>query len=429
MSGHNDSMIPNELVYGLLALLLIAAVGFGYDYYRYEINEVLFKFAKVQLWAFAKLGFDNAQDAYKTLSEANPGEYTFEVVKRVYGYVGYYTRWVFAAILGVLALRIYFVGIGTAYSRRMTMEKVIEENVKAYPSLAPVAGRKILDEDPNKGPWRVATQPLQFAIPRKLLINSVTRNPVLHEEVMDENHFPIKYSIYLEPGAPPLELDKKKAKRVFEKQLGEKFKKPIFNENNQLNLELIKDLPDYYQGLIAIFLAYGNGSKGREDASQMMDQMALSFREGGRRITVDRVLYKKSYTQAFQIDISGATELIEKYSKNRDLYHSTKYHTTYINAWICSLYIYARQKGVLPTSLIIWLRPTDRKLWYVLNQVGGDTPWVEGSAVWAHMGAEQKYHRTINTPMVGGAIDALEEALQELCWLPAQLKSVNEDQF
>ena len=150
----------------------------------------------------------------------------------------------------------------------------------AYPSLAPVAGRKILDEDPNKGPWRVPAQPLQFAIPRKLLINSATGKPVLHEEVMDENHFPIKYSKYLEPGAAPLKLDKEKTTKVFQKQLGPKFEEPIFNEENQLNLEIIKKLPDYYQGLIAIFLAYGNGASGREDADQMIDKMALSFREG-----------------------------------------------------------------------------------------------------------------------------------------------------
>ena len=160
----------------------------------------------------------------------------------------------------------------------------------------------------------------------------------------------------------------------------------------------------------------------------MIDKMALSFREEGRRITVDRVLYKKTYTMDFAIDITGATELIEKYSKNRELYHSTKYHTSYINTWMCALYIYARKKGVLPTSLIIWLRPTDRGLWYGLNQVGGDTPWVEASATWAHMSAEQQYRRTLNTPMVGGAVDGLEEALQELCWLPSPPKTVTEDQ-
>ncbi len=429
MNGNNDSTIPNELVYGLLALVLFAAVGFGYDYYRFEVNEILFKFAKVQLWVFAMLGFDNAQSAYQTLSEANPGEYTFEIVKRIYGYVGYYTRWVFGAVIGFMALRMYLVGIGTGYSRRLTMEKVIEENVIAYPSLAPVAGRKILDEDPNKGPWRVPAQPLQFVVPKKLLINTVTNKPVRHEEVMDENHFPVKYSIYLEAGAPPLKLDKDKTTMVFEKQLGEKFKKPIFDETNQLNLEIIKELPEHYQGLIAIFLAYGNGASGREDAEAMIDKMALSFREEGRRITIDRVLYKKTYTQDYEMDVSGAIELIEKYSKTRDLYHGTKYHTTYINTWMCSLYIYARKKGVLPTSLIIWLRPTDRKLWYVLNQVGGDTPWVEGAAVWAHMSAEQQYRRTLNTPMITGAVDGLEEALQELCWLPAPPKVVTEDQI
>lgn len=429
MSGHReDSMIPDSAVYAVVVLVLCAAIGFGYDYYRFEVNEVLFKIAKIQLWAFAKLGFDNAQTAYKTISEANPGEYTFDIVKRIYGFVGYYTRWVFAAIIALISLRMYLVGVGSGYSRKLTMEKIIEENVVAYPSLAPIAGRKILEEDPNKGPWRVPAQPLQFVVPRKLLINSETGEPVIHEEVMDKDHFPIKYSKYLEPGAPPLKLDKDRTEKIFQKQLGAGFKKPIFDANFQLNLESVNELPDYYQGLIAIFLAYGSGASGRDDAEKMIDQMALSFREEGRRITVCRVVYKKTYTQEFDLDIAGATELIEKYSKRRELYHGTKYHTTYINTWMCSLYVYARKKGVLPTSLIIWLRPTDRRLWYVLNQVGGDTPWVEGAATWAHMAAEQQYRRTLRTPMVSGAIEGLEEALQELCWLPAPPKIVTEDQ-
>lgn len=428
MSGQSEGGIPNAVVYAVLALVFCTLIGFGYDFYRYEVNGILFKFAKIQLWVFAQLGFDNAQAAYKTLSEANPGEYTFDIIQKVYGYVGYYTKWVFGAFISIMALRIYLVGVGSEYARKLTMEKIIEENVVAYPSLAPVAGRKILDEDPNKGPWRVPVQPLQFAIPKKLLINSKTRKPVVHEEVMDENHFPIKYSIYLEPDAPVLELDKEKAQKVFKKQLGMKFNKPIFNESNQLNLELINDLPDYYQGLIAIFLAYGSGANGRDDAEKMIDQTALSFREEGRRITVDRVIYKKTYTQDFDINITGAKEIIKKYSDRRDLYHHTKYHTTYINAWMCSLYIFARKKGVLPTSLIIWLRPTDRRLWYVLNQVGGDTPWVEAAATWAHMAAEEQYCRTLITPMISGAIDGLEGALQELCWLPAPPKKVTEDQ-
>lgn len=428
MNGQNESMVPNSMVYAAVALVLCVAIGFVYDYYRFEVNEVLFNFAKIQLWVFAMLGFEDAQAAYKTVSEANPGEYSFDIVQRIYGYVGYYTRWVFGAFIAFLAIRMYFVGIGSGYSRRLTMEKVLEENVAAYPSLAPIVGRKILDEDPNKGPWRVPLQPLQFAVPKKLLINTATGNPVEHDEVMDKDHFPIKYSIYLEPDAPPLKLDEEKTKKVFQKQLGPIFQKPIFDNENQLNLESVKDLADYYQGLIAIFLAYGSGASGREDAEKMIDQMALSFREDGRRITIDRILYKKTYTQDFDINITGAPEIIEKYSKRRDLYHNTKYHTTYINTWMCSLYIYARKKGVLPTSLIIWLRPTDRRLWYVLNQVGGDTPWVEGAAVWAHMSAEEQYRRTLNTPMIGGAVDGLKEALQELCWLPSPKKTVTEDE-
>lgn len=428
MSGQADNNLPNMVVYVIVLMVFCAVCAYGYDYYRAEVNEVLFNFAKIQLWVFAKLGFDKAQAAYQLISDANPGEYSFDIVKRIYGYVGYYTRWVFAACILIFLLRIYIVGIGSDYTRKLTMEKLVEENVNAYPSLAPVAGRRILEEDPNEGPWRVALQPLQFSVPKNLLINSITGNPVIHEEVMDDNHFPVEHSKYLGKDADPLKLNKEKTERVFKKQLGSKFKKPIFDKNNELSAESLAELPEYYQGLAAIFLAYGAGAAGREDAGDLIDHMALSFREGGRRVTVDRGLYKKTYTQDYDINIDGATELIEKYSKRREVFHSTKNHTTYINTWMCALYMYARKKGVLPTSLIIWLKPADRRLWYVLNQVGGDTPWVEGAASWAHMSVEKQYGRTLRTPMISGAVDALEEALQELSWLPAPPKIVTEDE-
>jgi hypothetical protein len=93
-------------------------------------------------------------------------------------------------------------------------------------------------------------------------------------------------------------------------------------------------------------------------------------------------------------------------------------HARYLNVWFMALLALARTKGALPSSMWIWLKPTDRTLFYALNQAGGRTAWAEAAGPWSHLEAERAAGRALAGPMVEAAVEAMERSLAEEGWLP-----------
>lgn len=82
----------------------------------------------------------------------------------------------------------------------------------------------------------------------------------------------------------------------------------------------------------------------------------------------------------------------------------------------------ARADGVQASSDFLWLKPIDRRMWYVLNTVGRQTPFVEAAGVFAHWRAEKEMGKRIVVPMVEEATNALELALKEIVYKPDEPK-------
>ncbi|MGN6232432.1 MAG: secretion/conjugation apparatus DotM-related subunit [Trinickia sp.] len=61
----------------------------------------------------------------------------------------------------------------------------------------------------------------------------------------------------------------------------------------------------------------------------------------------------------------------------------------YPRTLLMGLLIEARQLGVLPSSMFIWLKPLDRALWYPLNTAGRKVPFMESAGVFNQWQAEQ----------------------------------------
>ena len=86
----------------------------------------------------------------------------------------------------------------------------------------------------------------------------------------------------------------------------------------------------------------------------------------------------------------------------------------YASTVISAMLLEARKHGVLPPSFFIWLRPSNRALWYTLNGVGRSTPFSEASGVHAHRLAEQVAGHGIELAYVVKCVDALEKAIREV---------------
>ena len=103
---------------------------------------------------------------------------------------------------------------------------------------------------------------------------------------------------------------------------------------------------------------------------------------------------------------------------NCDLIAKVVYRHAYVMTVMAAMLELSRCDGVLATSEFVWLKPLDRQLWYVLNDMGRQTPSIESAGVFAHLAAEKKFGRPLRVPMVDEAVVALGEALEEILYEP-----------
>ena len=86
----------------------------------------------------------------------------------------------------------------------------------------------------------------------------------------------------------------------------------------------------------------------------------------------------------------------------------------------------SRDDGVVPSSEFLWLKPLDRRLWYMLNSVGRQTPFAEVGGPFAHWLAEKSMGRRLIAPMIDEAIKALEIAVKEIQLSPKEMQGLTE---
>jgi intracellular multiplication protein IcmP len=56
--------------------------------------------------------------------------------------------------------------------------------------------------------------------------------------------------------------------------------------------------------------------------------------------------------------------------------------------------------GVLQSALFLWLKPKDRRLWYILNNVGRKVAWPEITGVFAHWQFEYTLMQTFDKELI-----------------------------
>src|SRR4029079_9643029 len=113
------------------------------------------------------------------------------------------------------------------------------------------------------------------------------------------------------------------------------------------------------------------------------------------------------------LDYSGVDELLKKHINSKDVQTILKSHA-YVMTVMASMLEKARDDGVQASADFLWLKPRDRRLWYMMNTVGRQTPFIEVAGVYAHWIAEKEAGKRILVPMVEEASKALEIALKEV---------------
>jgi intracellular multiplication protein IcmP len=286
--------------------------------------------------------------------------------------VGDYIRYPIVLILLFLAYKIYTSNLVSKYKTAHSMMTLRKQEQYNWPAIMPIVKEDLVSQDVNQGPWAMALTPMEFA--RK---NNLLRK----DDALLDNQLP---GMEMTAG-----LRKGDAKRVFTMQLG-----PYWTDFEHCS-------PQVY-AMAGVFMARMNRDK--DGANLILSTLDKTFVTGKPDFSVARPIVKKYK------DTEAVQEIISKHA--------------YVLTVISALLAGARDDGVVPSSEFLWLKPVDRRLWYMLNCIGRQTPYSEVAGPFAHLKAEKVMGRRCLVPMVDEAIRALEIAIKEVKLTPRQMQEL-----
>ena len=275
-------------------------------------------------------------------------------------YVGQYLRYPVALILLLLIVYLYVASPTERFKNIFTTKQLRLTEQEDWPQIMPVAKLDLVNVNLDKEPWAMALNPMRFCEKYGLIKKEKEKNG--------------QYNISLIHGA---------AYRILGLQLGPRWRG-------------YEAIPMYLQALFAVFITRIDGEK--KVADKLEEQLAASASSG-------------------QLNFTGVKELIEKHKNNKTVQRTIAKHA-YVTTVMASLLVAAREAGVLASAEFIWLKTLDRRMWYMLNNVGRPTAFAEISGAFAHWLAEKKLGLPLTTPMVDEAVTGLGLALKEILYKP-----------
>lgn len=297
------------------------------------------------------------------------GTITFNDLVSMGSSVGVWLRLPFVVMLLVLAVIVYVGNTTRVYKRTYNMKDFAKLESKNWPQITPILNLDLIKADIDSGPWAMALTPMQFC-KRYRLLEEVRPQ---RREGMSRKDWD-KVEVVLKRG---------EANKIFSMQLG-----PLWAGANKL--------PPHARALFAVFAARINADS--QAAMKLLGQIAASS------------LHK-------ELNFAGADDLLKKH-ENTKLVQAVVQSHAYVNTVMAAMLLAARDDGVQASSDFLWLKPRDRRLWYTLNTVGRQTPFIEVAGIFAHWVAEREAGRKLMVPMVEEATNAVEQALKEVVYRP-----------
>jgi len=343
---------------------------FGWLIYRYFQNQIVGFYFKIKLMeiSFISLFTNNLEDVRTTILTATPTTVTFHELNLIGQAVGAYLRIPFILIIITLAFLVFIGNSTRVFKRTYSMHDMVDLEKSNWPQITPVVGLNLVKVDIDKGPWAMAMTPIQFCKRHNLLEE--------HKRQMQEGMTRKEWNQI------DVTLKRGLANKVFALQLGAAW-------------QGTHRLPPHVRALFAAFAARFQGDS--KPALELFARMGAS--------------------SAGQLDFTGVDELLKKHEGSKGVQRVINSHA-YVLTVMAAMLEAAREDGVQASADFLWLKPVDRRLWYMLNTVGRQTPFVEVAGPFAHWMAEKEIGRHLLVPMVEEATNALEIALKEIIYHP-----------
>lgn len=364
----DNSMAPVWIT----VLIFVVAYGIWYAGHQYIVAFIF----KITVWQGQLINFfinnKNLQNNIYLMQTIDPVKVNWDQFIVLLRSVGDYVRYPVIGALIFLAIFLYRSNVTLRFRKTHTMQTLRQQEQYNWPAIMPITKENLVEADVNKGPWAMALTPMEFARKYELLRK---------DDAILDNQLP---GLEMTAG-----IRKGDAKRVFTLQLG-----PYWDG--------FERAPAHVKALAAIFMARIN--RDRSAAMTIMETLDKTSIEG-------------------KPDFSFAFSTLKKYY-NTELVQPILGSHAYLLTIMASLIEAAREDGVVPTSEILWLKPIDRRLWYMLNCVGRQTPYSEVAGPFAHWKAEKAMGRRSLVPMIDEAIKALENAVKEVKLSPRELQEL-----
>ena len=368
-SGGGDNSLAPVWITLLLFITIYCVWYFAHRYiviFMFAINLV-----QAKLVSFV-LGGSVLTEEISLMEGVDPNLVAWRDVAELTGRVGSYMRYPYTVLLAGLALMLYRSNTTLRFRKTYNMGSLREQEQTNWPCIAPVVKYDLVSTDINTGPWAMALTPLEFARKHKLLKRD---DPLLDTPM------------------PGLEMTagirRGDTKRVFTLQLGAAW-------------EGFDRCTPQTKALAAVFMA--RMCRDRKAADLILSTLDKTCAEG-------------------KPDYAVANPTLEKY-KNSELVQEVVHRHAYVLTVMAALIVAARNDGVVPSAEFLWLKVVDRRLWYMLNSAGRQTPYAEVGGVFAHWRAEQVMKRRSLTPMIDEAIKALEVAIKEVKLSPKEFEGL-----
>jgi intracellular multiplication protein IcmP len=335
--------------------------------FKKQIITFYFHFKLIEI-NFIGLFTNKLADVKTTILTMDPAKLSFQEVVNVGNAVGDILRIPFAAILVILAFVVYFANSTRVFKRTYNMNDLVNLEKTNWPQITPVAKLDLLKTNIDTGPWAMALSPMQFAKRYRLL---------------EEYKRPFQEGMsHKEWNKVEVSLRRGQATKIFALQVGALWPG-------------VQRLPPHIKALFAAFAARINGDgKGAAD-----------------------LLLNICRSSDSKLDFTGTDALLAKHENTKLVQEIVTSHA-YLLTVMASMLKGARDDGVQASADFLWLKPTDRRLWYMLNTVGRQTPFSEVAGPFAHWVAEREIGRRLLVPMVEEATNALELALKEIVYVP-----------
>ncbi len=352
--GQDQDQDGMAIIYYMITLIVI--VGAIYWVFNRQIIEAYFALKTFEIHLIIAF-FPKLIGIIDYMDEAvqSTGLVPFEKIQYVASMTGLAYRFPATMFILLLMLIVFIFHPNTSYTEKETMKSLVSKARKSFPYLNVVEGIDLVKIPLDEGPWKMALTPVEFSKKHRLLIKDK------------------------ETGT--YKVNALRAGIIFSKQLGEPWE----------GLEALDAFERAIYGILAAYIC-----RQRDLAGDILEKITEGL--------------NNAKAQKGTVDVSAAVPLIAKYGKHQDVLKIVEKHH-YVSTVFTALLSKARETGIVPNAGYLWLKPTKREFWYILNNVGRMASFVEVAGIRSHYTSEIDLGAPISMPMVDEAVKGLEEAI------------------